>query len=53
MLRAKPFGGFTVMPPATDFDRGHHNNGAAFSTLEEALEWLRVNMARPAEEPKQ
>lgn len=56
-LFALPSGGFLVRDPA--FQHSYTNNpgdifrsteAAAFSTLEEALDWLRVNMARPAQE---
>lgn len=56
-LFALPSGGFQVADPQfAHYGQDRHGNTiidtatAAFSTLEEALEWLRVNMARPAEE---
>lgn len=57
-LFALPQGGFLVRDPmwAQDYrdmvgNMVRTHDDAAFSTLEEALEWLRVNMARPAQEP--
>jgi hypothetical protein len=56
-LFALPSGGFLLRDPSwqasyvdSHGNRSMLNDAAAFSTLEEALEWLRVNMARPAAE---
>lgn len=48
MLRAQPCGGFTVKSGPNDLGRSKPEPNAAFTTLDEALVWLRVNMAQPA-----
>lgn len=57
-LFALPHGGFLVRDPlhaeryVTEHgDRFRMPEAVAFSTLEELLGWLRIHMARPAEEP--
>lgn len=57
-LFALPQGGFLIRDPmhseSYSFGRGdvmRVPDAVAFSTLDEALDWLRDNMARPAVEP--
>lgn len=57
-LFSLPSGGFLIRDPAwrESFTRNEGSTfmdtgTAAFSTLDEALDWLRMNMARPAEKP--
>jgi hypothetical protein len=49
LLEANAVGGFTLSGPTSDFGRTSGPK-AAFTTLDDALEWLRVNMARPAQD---
>lgn len=51
LLAAQPHGGFTVGVVPGDYGR---RGGfiASFTTLDEALDWLRANMAQPATEPQ-
>lgn len=50
ILHANPCGGFSIRGVPGDYGRTSMVEAAAFSTLDEALTWLRENMARPAQE---
>jgi hypothetical protein len=52
VLRAKACGGFTISGVSSDYGRSSMADSAAFTDLDEALEWLRVNMARPVQQPE-
>lgn len=49
LLTANAVGGFSLSSPPQDFGRTAGVN-AAFTTLDEALAWLRTNMAQPAKD---
>lgn len=50
LLCANPCGGFVIAGVPGDFRRISMAEVAAFSTLDEALMWLRENMARPTQD---